>query len=169
MEENRMTKYIYLWGALLLSLALGNAVAGELRDFEMHDGSVLTAEILSLRGGVYTLKSPSLGTITLDAAKVRAIRSHTVIDTPPAPELPPPSAVNAQIQQLQQVIQGDPALMQLLTSLLADPEIQSVLTDPAVMQAVQANDLSTLMAHPKVMQLLNHPTMRDISKRLTQE
>jgi hypothetical protein len=57
--------------------------------------------------------------------------------------------------------------MQILTSLLADPEIQAVLTDPAVMQAVQANDLSTLMAHPKVMQLLNHPAIRDISKRLS--
>jgi hypothetical protein len=168
-EESQMTRYVPLWVVLCLSLGLESAFASPLRDFEMHDGSVLTAEILSLRDGVYTLKSPSLGTITLDAAKVRAIRSHTGTDTPSSPELPPPSAVNAQIQRLQQVIQGDPVLMQRITALLEDPEVQMVLADPTVMQAVQAYDLSTLLAHPKVMQLLNHPTIRDISKRLSQE
>jgi hypothetical protein len=162
-----MTRYIPLWVILFLSLGLGSVRAGELREFVLHDGSVITAEILAVRSGVYTLKSPSLGTVTLDAAKVRAIRLHTVTDT--APALPPQSAVNAEIQRLQQVIQGDAALMQLITALLGDPEIQTVLADPTVMQAVQSHDLSTLLAHPKVMQLLNHPTLREISKRLTQE
>ena len=164
-----MIRYVPLWGVLCLSLGLGSAFASPLRDFEMHDGSVLTAELLSLRDGVYTLKSPSLGTIILDAAKVRAIRSHTGTDTPSGPEFPPPSAVNVQIQRLQQVIQSDPVLMQRITALLEDPEVQMVLADPAVMQAVQAYDLATLLAHPKVMQLLNHPAIRDISKRLSQE
>lgn len=164
-----MIRYVPLWVVLCLSLGLESAFASPLRDFEMHDGSVLTAELLSLRDGVYTLKSPSLGTIILDAAKVRAIRSHTGTDTPSGPEFPPPSAVNVQIQRLQQVIQSDPVLMQRITALLEDPEVQMVLADPAVMQAVQAYDLATLLAHPKVMQLLNHPAIRDISKRLSQE
>jgi hypothetical protein len=164
-----MTRYIPLWVILCLSLSLGSAWAGELREFVLHDGSVITAELLSLRSGVYTLKSPSLGTITLDAAKVRAIRLHTATDSTPAPALPPQAAVNAQIQRLQQVIQGDAALMQLITALLEDPEIQTVLADPTVMQAVQSHDLSTLLTHPRMMQLLNHPTLREISKRLTQE
>ena len=164
-----MTKYVPLWVVLYLSLGLGSAWAGELREFVLHDGSVIAAELLSLRSGVYTLKSPSLGTITLEAAKVRLIRFHTATDTTPAPAPPPQSAVNVEIQRLQQVIQGDAALMQLITALLEDPEIQMVLADPTVMQAVQSHDLSALLTHPKMMQLLNHPTLRDISKRLTQE
>jgi hypothetical protein len=36
------------------------------------------------------------------------------------------------------------------------------------MQAMQSQDFH-LMAHPKVMQLLNHPVIRDISKRLSSE
>ena len=163
-----MTRYVPLWVVLFLSLGLSSVRAGELREFVLHDGSVITAEILSLHSGVYTLQSPSLGTVTLDAAKVRAIRLHTATDTTPAPALPP-TVVNAEIQRLQEVIQGDAALMQLITALLEDPEIQTVLADPTVMQAVQSHDLSTLLTHPKMMQLLNHPTLRDISKRLTQE
>jgi hypothetical protein len=68
-----MARHVQVWVVLLLSLWLGTAVAGELRDFELHDGSILTGELLSLRGGVYTLKSPSLGTITLNTSQVRAI------------------------------------------------------------------------------------------------
>jgi hypothetical protein len=77
--------------------------------------------------------------------------------------------MEAQIQRLQQTMLGDAAIMQLLTSLLNDPEIQTLLADPAILQAVQSQDFNTLMTHPKVQQLLLHPTVRDISKRLTQE
>jgi hypothetical protein len=164
-----MARYIQVWVVLLLSLCLGTAVAGELRDFELHDGSVVTGELLSLRGGVYTLKSPSHGTITLNTSQVRAIRSHTTSNMAPSAESSTPLALNAQIQQLQQTIMGDAALMKLLSSLLEDPQVQTVLADPTVMQAVQSQDFQTLMTHPKVMQLLNHPVIRDISKRLSPE
>ena len=164
-----MARHIQLWVLLLLSLCLGTAVAGELRDFELYDGSILTGELLSLRGGVYTLKSPSLGTITLNTSQVRAIRLHTTPNMAPSVEGSTQPALNAQIQQLQQTIMGDAALMQLLSSLLEDPQVQTVLADPTIIQAVQSQDFHTLMAHPKVMQLLNHPVIRDISKRLSPE
>jgi hypothetical protein len=164
-----MARHVQVWVLLLLSLWLGTAVAGELRDCELYDGSILTGELLSLRGGVYTLKSSSLGTITLNASQVRAIRSHTTPGVAPSTEGAIQPAFNAQIQQLQQTIMGDAALMQLLSALLEVPEVQTVLADPTVMQAVQSQDFQTLMTHPKVMQLLNHPVIRDISKRLSLE
>jgi hypothetical protein len=145
-------------------------LAGELREFELHDGTILTGELLSLRDGIYTLKSPSLGTITLEASKVRAMRLHPPASIVPAPQTPgQPAAAEAQIQRLQQTMLGDATIMQLLTSLLNDPEIQTLLADPTILQAVQSQDFHTLMTHPKVQQLLLHPTVRDISKRLTQE
>jgi hypothetical protein len=164
-----MARHVQVWILLLLSLWLRTALAGELRDFELHDGSTLTGELVSLRGGVYTLKSPSLGTITLNTSQVRAIRLHTTPNVAPSTEGATQPALNAQIQQLQQTIMGDAALMQLLSSMLEDPEVQTVLADPTVMQAVQSQDFQALMTHPKVMQLLNHPVIRDISKRLSPE
>jgi hypothetical protein len=162
-------KYLLLWVLLLLSLWFGSGLAGELREFELHDGTILTGELLSLRDGVYTLKSPSLGTITLEASKVRAMRLHTPANVAPVPQSPGQPAVEAQIQRLQQTMLGDAAIMQLLTSLLNAPEIQTLLADPTILQAVQSQDFHTLMTHPKVQQLLLHPTVRDLSKRLTQE
>jgi hypothetical protein len=162
-------RYLPLWVLLLLSLWFGSGLAGEVREFELHDGTILTGELLSLRDGVYTLKSPSLGTITLEASKVRAMRLHAPTDIAPAPQSPPQPAIEAQIQRLQQTMLGDAAIMQLLTSLLGDPEIQTLLADPTILQAVQSHDFHTLLTHPKVQQLLLHPTVRDISKRLTPE
>jgi hypothetical protein len=162
-------KYLPLWVLLLLSLWFGSGLAGELREFELHDGTILTGELLSVRDGVYTLKSPSLGTITLEASKVRAMRLHTPTNVAPAPQSPGQPTVEAQIQRLQQTMLGDAAIMQLLTSLLNDPEIQTLLADPTIMQAVQSQDFNTLLTHPKMQQLLLHPTVRDISKRLMQE
>ena len=64
---------------------------------------------------------------------------------------------------------GDAALMQLLSALLEEPQVQTVLADPTIMQAMQSQDFQSLMAHPKIMQLLNHPVIQDISKRLSPE
>jgi hypothetical protein len=162
-------KYLPLWVLLLLSLWFGSVLAGDLREVELYDGTILTGELLSVRDGVYTLKSPSLGTITLEASKVRAMRLHAPANVAPAPQSPVQPALDVQIQRLQQTMLGDAAIMQLLTSLLNDPEIQTLLADPAILQAVQSQDFHTLMAHPRVQQLLLHPTVRDINKRLTQE
>ena len=61
-----------------LSLAAGPVLANELREIEMQDGSSITAEVLSLSNGVYTVRSESLGTIKFKEANIRLIRSKTV-------------------------------------------------------------------------------------------
>lgn len=162
-------RHLLLCVLFLLSLSCGTVIAGELRAFELHDGSVLTGEILSLRAGVYTLKSRHHGTFTLEAAKVRAIRLHPPSEAIPAPEQSKSPAVEAQIQHLQQRLMGDAAIMQRITALQADPEIQAVLADATILQALQSNDFQTLLAHPKVQQLLNHPAIREISKQIKPE
>lgn len=74
-----------LWLLVGWSVLSGNVLAGDLREIELKDGSLLTAEVLSLHNGVYTLHSSTLGTITVAASKIRAIRQST--PTPVAPPL----------------------------------------------------------------------------------
>ncbi len=75
----------------LLGILVTQAVAGELRVLELRDGRVITGEILSLKNGVYTLESDSLGTINIEASTIRAIRAHpspsrrTAASEPPTP------------------------------------------------------------------------------------
>ena len=68
----------YIVTAILVFLALAVAVtvvnAAETREIELTDGSVVTGEVVSLSGGIYTIRSTTLGTLRIEASKVRVIR-----------------------------------------------------------------------------------------------
>ena len=149
-----------LWLLIGWSVLSGNVLAGDLREIELRDGSVLTAEVRSLHNGVYTLHSSTLGTITVAASKIRAIRQST---PPPAA---PPTPPNAHISSLQQTLLGNPEIMTMILALQSNPAMQAILADPAVMRAVSAGDLNALLAHPKFLELLNDPTVREIVKQV---
>ena len=151
-----MRRYLVVGFLGLLSMLVSQAVAGEIREIELHDGSVITAEILSLKNGVYTLKSDSLGTFNVKASKIRALRLN--------PSAPQPHATNPQIHHLQQTMMGNPAIMERISSLLQQADVQAVLSDPAILEAVRTNNFGALLANPKFMQLLNNPTIQGISK-----
>jgi hypothetical protein len=152
---------------LVLSVLSTHSVAGEAREIILHDGSLISAEIVSLRDGVYTLRTDSLGTITIEASKIRTIRLHSATTPPHSLSAPASRDVATQIKGLEQTMTSDPAIMGLLTSLLQHPEAQAVLSDPVIMQAVRTHDFQTLLAHPGFVQLLNNPVVQEISRRLS--
>lgn len=78
-----------------------------------------------------------------------------------SPDLDP-----AQMQGLQQRMLNDPGIMALIMSLQNDPEMQALLSDPAVANAVQSGDLSALTSNPKVLQLLNKPQVKEIEQKM---
>jgi hypothetical protein len=156
----KVVRVCLLWLVMAVSFLSGSVLAGDLREIELKDGSVLTAEVLSLHNGVYTLHSSTLGTITVAASKIRAIR----LSVPPSAASPTPP--NAHISSLQQTLLGNPEIMTMILSLQSNPAMQAILADPAVMRAVSAGDLNALLAHPKFLELLNDPTVRDIVKQV---
>ena len=94
-----------------------------------------------------------------------------ILCTPLHAESPPPpsdskGAVSGQVQELQQKMLGDDQTMALILSLKDDPEMQALLNDPKVLEAVQAGDLTTLTANPKFMKLLDNAKVREIQKRV---
>jgi hypothetical protein len=56
--------------------------------------------------------------------------------------------------------------MALILSLQDDPEMQALLNDPALLEAVQAGDLSALTANPRFMKLLDNAKVKEIQKRV---
>ncbi len=56
-------------------LSAAGAGAGELNVIELKDGSIISGEVVSLAGGIYTIRTDSLGMIKLEESKIRAIRS----------------------------------------------------------------------------------------------
>jgi hypothetical protein len=135
-----------------------SVLAGEMRDIELTDGSVLSAEVLALQDGVYTLRSSTLGTITIAAAKVKVIRSQE--PTPPAAPAPPAASLTQQLM-------NNPEIMGMVLSLQENPAMQALLADPAVLDAINKGDFNALLANPRFLELLNDPTVHDITKKAT--
>ncbi len=141
---------------LVLALSLPIAHAGEVREIELIDGSIINGEVLSLSSGVYTIKSNTLGTIKLEEAKIRAIRAKS----PNAGAGP-----TGEVKALQGKMMSDPEIMSLIQSLQNDPEFKKALVDPEIMKAVKAGDVASLTANPKFLKLLDNATVQEIQKK----
>lgn len=154
----------YMKTFLLIFLALSAVTtlvnAAEIREIELTDGSVITGEVVSLSGGVYTIRSAALGTVQVEEQKVRTIRikgsSGATGDTA------------GQLKSLQEKMLSDGEVMNTIQSLQNDPDFQKLLQDPEIMKAVQAGDINALMANPRFMELLNKPAVQEIGKRISQ-
>ncbi len=155
-------KKIIIANLLSLFFLTSIALAGEVREIELTDGSVLTGEVLSLSGGIYTVKTDSLGTIKLEEKKIRAIR----VKSPSGGTASATTGSGADVRALQEKMMSDKDVVTMIQSLQNDPDFKKLLEDPEVMKAVQSGDIATLMANPQFMKLLNNPTVRDIEKKV---
>lgn len=152
-----------IWLMIILGMAAGRLSAGELREIELKDGSILTGEVLSLSNGIYTIKSDSLGALRLEESTVRAIRSKS----PSGSASPAQSGgANGEVKSLQERMMGDQEIMGLIQSLQNDPEFKKMLEDPEIMKAVNAGDVAALTANPKFMKLMNNATVQEIQKKV---
>ena len=141
------------------SVAL-TSFASEIKEIELTDGSVITGEVLSLTGGVYTIKSGSLGTIKIDDAKVRTIRPKSTSSSQQ-------SGQNSGVQSLQGKMMSDQEVMSMIQALKDDPQFIKILEDPEIINAISAGDTAALMANPKFIQLMQNPTVRNIQQKVS--
>jgi hypothetical protein len=155
-------RYFLLCCFLFSFIILRVAAAGELREIELFDGNTITGEVLSLVQGVYTVKTPSLGTIRIDESKIRSIRSPSATPSPSSGS----GVSNGDVQSLQKKMLGDKEIMNLIESLRNDPEFQKILEDPALLKAVESGDIAALQANPDFMKLLNNATVKEIGKKV---
>jgi len=145
-----------------LSLVAGTARAGELREIELKDGSIITGEVVSMNNGIYTIKSDTLGTLKLEEFKVRVIRPRSPSQGPGAAQI----NTGSEVTSLQHKMMSDQEIMGLIQSLQNDPEFMKLLEDPEVMKAVSAGDVAALTANPRFMKLLGNPAVQEIQKKV---
>jgi hypothetical protein len=153
-------KRTIMFSLLLFLLSAGSPMAGEIKDIELKDGSIITGEVQSLAGGVYTIRTESLGTVTIDESRVLAIRPRGQAFQSR------PSDISNQARSLEERMQADDEVMNKIRSLKDDPAFQSILEDPELLNAVNTGDVATLMANPKFLQLLQNPSVQDIQKKM---
>ncbi len=149
-------KHLIIALLFLLGVSIGNALAGEIKEIELKDGSVIYGEIVSFSGGVFTVRSKGIGTVKIEESKIRTIRSGAR-----------DRGKQDQIQQLQQRMMSDKEVVEMILSLQNDPDVQKILQDPEIMKAVNSGDINALLSNPKFMKLLENPTIQDIRKKVT--
>jgi Domain of unknown function (DUF4124) len=75
-------------------------------------------------------------------------------------------SVAPKVEELKDRILNDEGAMALIGALQNDPDMQSLLRDPAIIGAIQAGDIGSLINNPDFLNLLNNPRVREIEKRM---
>jgi hypothetical protein len=153
---------------ILLGILCGSVFAGELREIELIDGSVIFGEIVSFSNGVYTLKSGSLGTVQINESRIRVIRLKSHGAPTGEPASPSNTSTGTQVQALQKLMMNDKDIMSVILSLLNDPDFQEILKDPAIINAVNSGDIDALISNPKFMKLLKNPRFQEIKRKVVE-
>lgn len=153
---------------LLFAVLVGDVLAGEAREIELNDGSVIYGEIVSLSGGIYTLKSSSLGTVKIEESKIRAIRLKPSSEAKIEQGNSAQTSTEAQVKVLRQLMTGDKEIISMILSLLNDPDVQKILEDPSIIKAVNSGDIEALISNPEFMKLLDNPAIKDISRKIVE-
>jgi hypothetical protein len=134
----------------------------------LQDGTVILGEVKSLRDGVYTVESESVGTLHIRADQIRSI-NETDQRPPPASAVPPsgaPSSAASAVDAAKSQIARDPNLLTAVLGLQSDPEVVAALADPTVAKAIADGDYAGLASNPKIVALMQNPKVRAIIEAL---
>ncbi len=74
--------------------------------------------------------------------------------------------LSPQVEGLKERMMDDEGIMSLIRALKDDPQMRSLLDDPAAMKAIQGGDIGTLMNNPAFLKLLDDPRVREIEERV---
>jgi hypothetical protein len=169
MHAHTMTPRGVLMKILLkacLAAALLGGACGVLAapTIELKDGSRIQGEIQSLDHGVYTVLSPSIGTVHVAQANIERI---VYGDAPHAADSSAKTSardngMSQEIQQMQARLAQDPSTMKSIMALQSDPQIQALLNDPAIMKAIQEGDYVSLLGNAKIQALDSNEHLKQL-------
>jgi hypothetical protein len=77
-------------------------------------------------------------------------------------------SVASRVEELKGRMLNDEGTMALIAALQNDPEMQALLGDPAIIHAIQAGDIGTLINNPAFLKIFNNPRVREIENRMQQ-
>ena len=146
---------------LACTLAALIVVSGVVNADVIHlaDGSSINGEILSLKKGIYTVQSTTMGILKLRKSQVKSI------DTGEQAFVANQYS-EGNYAHINRAITARPALQHSINDLNGDPLVQQILNDPELMSAIQNQDLSKLQNNPLILKLMNNPQMKAITQQL---
>ncbi|MBF0296536.1 MAG: hypothetical protein HQL96_15210 [Magnetococcales bacterium] len=64
-----------------------------------------------------------------------------------------------------QTIASDPKLMQKVLDMAQDPNVQTIINNEKIMQAIRSGNLDLLANTPEIQQLMRHPVVQEIKSK----
>jgi len=77
-------------------------------------------------------------------------------------------SVAPRVEELKERMLNDEGIVALISALQNDPEMLALLSDPAILRAIQGGDIGILINNPDFLKLLNNPRVREIGNRMEQ-
>ncbi len=132
----------------------------ELSVIRLHDGNVIKGNVISLKDGVYTIKTSSLGTMKIKDSEVDEIVKAKNKTASAEKDL------STELESVQKTLMDDEGIMELIKSLQSDPIMQRILDNPEVLDAVNSLDLEVLLKNDDFKKLLTNPTVHEINTKV---
>ena len=150
---------------LILVLLLATTVA-QAETFTWTDkgGTVHFSESLGEVPAAYRNSAQPLGMDTSGATN----KNKAVSSPEPRRSADDYGSVAPKVEELKERMLNDEGIMALVNALQNDPQMQALLGDPAILRAIQAMDVGTLMNNPDFLKLLTNPRVQEIEKRMQQ-
>ncbi|MFP4347560.1 MAG: hypothetical protein ACLFQY_04695 [Desulfococcaceae bacterium] len=145
----------------------GFASAGQMREVVLSDGSVLLAEVVSYKEGVYTLRSDTMGELEVQDSAIRTIREPGAAAAPGTLSHQADRAPTQEdVESMKQSVLSNPGLLGMVFSLRNDPAIQEIIQDPEIMALVMSGDVESLESNQKFMKLMENPKIQAIVEKM---
>ena len=131
----------------------------------LTDGTRLTGTVSSMNSGVYTIDTTSMGRVRVNSSQVTSISSGSPPADSPAASNSFSTLQDQTFQSLQKAIANDKDAVTEIMKLQNDPLMQAILADKEIMNAVSRGDYGALAENPKIQRLMNHRTVKSISRK----
>ena len=161
-------KKIILPLVLFLSISSGAALAGKPNKIELVDGSVIIGEISGLNNGTYTVNSQGAGLLQIEESRIKQISSADTYNSPASAQPQSNELISNKAAAMTNKMMGDKETVGMVMSLQDDPQLQEILQDPEIMNAIKSGNSASLANNEKFMRLKNNPKIQAIKDKIEQ-
>lgn len=159
-----------LLSLLLIAFCVPGTALAENQVITLKDGSQVKGELVGINNGVYTIKTPLMGEITVNSDQVAGINAQgfqpAQAQSSGQPSAAADPVLGQKMQDMQNQLMSNPQMLAQIQQLAEDPEIVQIMSDPAFMQAVTAKDISAIQGNPRTQELMNNPKMQAFIEQL---
>jgi hypothetical protein len=168
-----MKKYLLTFILTISLLSLASAAPKDSKIITLKSGSTLKGKVIQLKDGIYTLEIPDLGRMDIPEANILSITSLQA----PASQYSQSDGdtklqkarLKSQVNQIQGDLLSDPEFTRDLQNIVNDKEVQSMLSDPQLLNDVLSYDPERIQQNDSVQELMKKKSIQELMEKVRQK